>query len=86
MTLTLKALGTPNRWRLIYLDCKTGINLKGSVEEQELRLQPSLVWCWQGDRDKLKVEITGVLNWNLSACLSLIPVLTAGWGHLITER
>lgn len=54
--------------------------------EQELRLQPSLVWFWQGDRDNLEVEITGVLNWNLSVCPFLIPVLTAGWGHFTAER
>lgn len=83
MTLTLKALRTSNRWRLIYLDHKPGINLKGAVVEQQLRVQPSLVWCWWGDRDmlaKLKVETT------VLPVLCLSPVLTADQGDLITER
>lgn len=73
MTLTLKAPGTSNRWRLIYLDHKTGINLKGAVVEQQQGLQPFPVWCWRGDRDvlaKLKVETTALLTGHLSVCLS----------------
>lgn len=78
MTLTLKALGTSNRWRLIYLDHKTGINLKGAGVEQQLRLQASFVWCWQGDKNvlvNLKVETTALPTRNLSVCLSLLSAL-----------
>lgn len=91
MTLTLKAPGASNRWKLIYLDHKTQINLKGAVAEQQLRLQPSPVWCWLGDRDMLdKPNVENVESTDCESLCSTVPplslVLSVGCGDLITEK
>lgn len=81
MTLTLKAPGTSNRWRLIYLDHKAGINLKGAAVEHEA---PAIPGGWQGHFGRTEGGHHSSPGWESVRLPD--PVLPAAWGDLVTER